>query len=78
MNPVTKKIALNLVGLDSNAFAILGAFHVQARREKWTEQEIEQVIAEATTGNYEHLLATIATHCDNSDNGHNSVNGLPL
>ena len=61
MNPVTKKITLNLVGLDGNAFAILGAFHVGANKERWTE---------ATSVNYQHLLATISNHCDAPDNGH--------
>jgi len=75
MNPVTKKITLNLIGLESNAFAILGVFHVQAKRERWTEDEINSVMAEATAGNYEHLLGTMANYCDNSDNGHNSDHG---
>jgi hypothetical protein len=67
MNPATKKITLNLVGLDSNAFAIMGAFRAQARQENWTNDEIEAVLKEATTGNYEHLLATISDRCQSPE-----------
>ena len=54
-----KKITLELEGLDGNAFAILGAFRKQARREKWTDEEISEVIKEAQSGDYDHLLQTI-------------------
>jgi len=67
MNPVNKKITLNLVGLDGNAFSIMGAFRAQARQEHWTNDEIEAVLKEATSGNYEHLLATISDHCQTPD-----------
>jgi len=54
-----KKITLELVGLNGNAFALLGAFRKQARREKWTDEEISEVIKEAQSGDYDHLLQTI-------------------
>lgn len=59
----TKKLALNLVGLDGNAFSVLGAFQRQARRENWTPEEIKSVLDEATSRDYDHLLATIMKHC---------------
>lgn len=64
MNMPTKKLALNLVGLESNAFNLLGAFQRQARRENWTPEEIKAVMDEATSGDYAHLLATIMKHCE--------------
>ena len=55
---------MQLVGIDGNAFAIMGAFGSNARRQGWTQQEIKSVIDEATTGDYDHFLATIASHVE--------------
>lgn len=60
-----KKLKLKLVGLDGNAFCLLGNFQRQARKEKWTEEEIKKVLDEAKSGNYEHLLATLSNYCKN-------------
>lgn len=57
-----KKITLNLVGLDGNAFSLLGNFQRQARKEKWTPQEIKAVMTEAQSGDYNHLLQTLMAH----------------
>ena len=54
-----KKVSMKLIGLDGNAFSILGEFNAQARRQGWTTEEINAVIAEATSGDYYHLMATI-------------------
>ena len=61
---VNKKVKLTLVGLDGNAFFLLGAFQKAARRQKWTNTEIEAVCEEATSGDYDHLLATLMDHCE--------------
>lgn len=60
----TKKIKLELVGLNSNAFMLLGAFSKQAKKEGWKEEEISQVIKEATSGDYNKLLCTLISHCE--------------
>lgn len=59
-----KKINLKLVGLDGNAFSIMGAFQRQARKENWDKQEIDAVLNEARSGDYDHLLCTIMDHCE--------------
>ena len=59
-----KTVSLNLVGVDGNAFSIMGAFKKQAKREGWTKEEIDSVINEATSGDYNHLVATISNHCE--------------
>ena len=59
----TKQVRLKLTGLDGNAFALLGAFERQARREKWPSDEINAVLEEAQSGDYDHLLATLSEHC---------------
>ena len=59
----TKKITLTLTGLDGNAFALLGAFRRQARKEGWTDIEIAEVNDEATSGDYARLVTTLDAHC---------------
>ena len=54
-----KKVSMQLIGLDGNAFSILGEFNAQARRQGWTTEEINAVIKEATNGDYYHLMSTI-------------------
>ena len=60
-----KKVNLKLVGLDGNAFSIMGAFQRQARKENWTPEEIKSVLDDAMSSDYDHLLYTIANHCIN-------------
>jgi hypothetical protein len=60
----TKKVSMQLVGIDGNAFSIMGAFSSNARRQGWTSQEIKSVLDEAMSGDYNHLLATIASNVD--------------
>lgn len=61
---IHKTVDLDLVGVNGNAYAIMSAFKTQARKERWTEQDIEAVISEAQNHNYNHLLATILNHCE--------------
>jgi hypothetical protein len=62
--PVNKKVALDLTGIDGNAFVILGTFSWHAKRSGWTEREINLVLKEAQSKDYDHLLATISSYCD--------------
>jgi len=62
-----KKVKMQLVGLDSNAYAVMGAFRKNARKQGWTPEEIKVVIDEAMSGDYDHLLATIMDNVDMSD-----------
>jgi hypothetical protein len=56
-------IELELVGLDSNAFALMGAFQKAARRQGRTPQEIKAVLDDCTSGDYDHLIETLVVHC---------------
>lgn len=58
-----KKINLNLVGLNGNAFALLAAFSEKARKEGWSKDEINEVLSDATNGDYNHLVATLSDWC---------------
>ena len=51
-------ITVQLVGQDGNAFAILGRCRAAMKKAKLPESEIDNFIKEATSGNYDHLLAT--------------------
>ena len=59
-----KKVKLDLVGLDGNAFVLMGTFAEQARREGWTKAEINKVLTECKSGDYDHLLQTLIAHCE--------------
>ena len=52
----TKKIKLELSGLDGNAYALMGSFSRQARKEGWSKDEIEMVMTECRSGDYDNLL----------------------
>lgn len=66
-NKIGKTVNLELVGVDGNAFALMGLFRKQARREGWSSEEIDSVLNEAMDGDYDHLLATIMTYCEPTD-----------
>jgi hypothetical protein len=63
-NLVGKTVKLNLVGLDGNAFNLMGQFQRQARKEGWTKEEIDKVLTECQKEDYDHLLCTLIEHCD--------------
>src|SRR5271157_5090877 len=60
------KVTVELVGLDSNAFSILGRCSKAMRRAGWTAAEIKEFQAEATNGDYNHLLATVLSYCEDA------------
>jgi hypothetical protein len=54
-----KKLGLDLLGLDGNAFMLLGYFRKQAKRTGWSVQDIEKVTKDAQSGDYDHLLQVL-------------------
>lgn len=69
MGVVNKKVNLKIAGLNGNAFVLMGAFQRQAKKEGWTKEEVDSVLTEAKSGNYEHLLETICDHCEDPIGG---------
>jgi len=59
-----RTINLSLVGLDGNAFSLIGAFSKQAKREGWTQEEVSAVVDEATSAGWDNLLTTLDEHCE--------------
>ena len=60
-------VKMNLIGLDGNAFALLGAFSREAKKQGWTEEQIETVTKEAKKGSYNHLLCTLMDNIEEPD-----------
>lgn len=60
---LNKTVKLQLVGLDGNAHSLMGAFRRRAQREGWSKEEIDAVLKECRSGDYDHLLQTLITHC---------------
>lgn len=54
-----KKVVMNLVGLDGNAFSLMGEFSKRARRQGWTKEEINYVLEKCMGSDYENLLRTL-------------------
>ena len=54
-----KKLNLNLVGKDGNAYFLLGYAKREARKAGWSNEKIEELIKEATNGDYQHLLSVL-------------------
>jgi len=52
------KIKVKLVSEDGNAFAILGRVQAAMRKGKVPPEEIKLFMAEAMSGDYNHLLVT--------------------
>ena len=63
-NLIGKTVNFDMTSVDSNAFNLLAGFKKQAKKENWSSNEIEQVLAEAIAGDYNHLVATLAIHCN--------------
>ena len=58
-----KYVSLDLADSDGNAFAVMANFQRAAKREGWKSEEIDKVLTEAKSGDYNHLLGTILDHC---------------
>jgi len=58
-----KTVNLNLLGIDGNAFSLMGAFQRQAKRENWSDDEISKVLDDAKSGDYDNLLRVLDSHC---------------
>lgn len=53
---------MSLVGVDGNAFAIMGEFKRKAKEQGWSSEDIEKVLTRAKSGNYSNLIITITAH----------------
>ena len=56
------KFDFQMSGEDGNAYAIMGRFQRQARRNDWSEANIKLVLDEARSGDYNNLLYTFTKY----------------
>ena len=70
---VTKHVAnlvpLELVGLNGNALVLMGTFKRAARQAGTPSTEIEAVLADCMSGDYNHLVATLMENTVSPDSG---------
>lgn len=62
-----KKVKLTLVGLDGNAFVLMGAFTNAARRQGWSKSEIDEVIDQCMSSDYNNLLRVLMANTTPED-----------
>ena len=63
------EVNYKMIGQDGNAFNLMGRFAQQALRDGWDEADLDKVIEEPMSGDYDHLLTTLATYCVNHGMG---------
>jgi len=59
MEPKFPHVEVELVGQDGNAFAILGNVQRAMRQADIDKADIDKLMAEAMSGDYNHLLQTV-------------------
>ena len=64
INEIQKKVKLNLVGQNGNAFVLLSLFRQRAKLEKWTKEEIQAVLDKAMDSDYSNLLTILSRFCE--------------
>ena len=58
------KVELTQIIKSGNAFAMMGAFRVVAKEAGWNESEIKEVLDDAMSSDYDHLLDVILSNCE--------------
>ena len=58
------EVRVRLVGEDGNAFFILGRVTAALKKAGATKEERNEFMMEATSGDYDHLLATVCRWVD--------------
>lgn len=61
--PLYPDVTVELIGSDGNAFAVLGKVSKALRRGGHADA-VETFMAEATSGDYDHLLATVMKYVE--------------
>lgn len=60
-------VKLNLVGLDGNAFFLMGAFSRAAKHQGFPQNEIDAVLKECQSGDYDNLLQVLIKNTVSED-----------
>lgn len=62
-----KKVVGSLVGIDGNAFMLMGYFQKLAREQGFSKEWIQGVLDEAMSSEYNHLVATLLDNIEDKD-----------
>ena len=62
-----EKVKLTLVGLDGNAYALMGAFQRAARKQGWSKDEIEKVLGQCMFSDYDNLLRVLMENTEDGE-----------
>ena len=62
-----KKVKLTLVGLDGNAFYLLGIFKNTAKKQGFSKKFIDEILTNATSSDYNNLLCVLSDACEDED-----------
>lgn len=57
------KVEFDLTSVDGNAFSLMGHFMRRAKKQGWTQEEVDLVLAECQKGEYDHLVQTLIQFC---------------
>ena len=62
-----RKVQGSLVGVNGNAFSLLGHFQRLARRQGFDKEWIDSVLEDAKSADYDHLIYTLSSHMTMDD-----------
>ena len=62
--PKYPEVQFQLVGIDGNAFSILGTAQKFARKAGLSKEQIEEYVNEATSGDYNNVISTTMNYFD--------------
>lgn len=62
MNPTTFRVPVAFTVTNDNAFVLLAHFRRAALNAGWTETQVEEIFAHATSKDYHHLQCTLAAY----------------
>lgn len=57
-----KQVEGTLVGVDGNAFALMARFQRLAKRQHWSDVDIDLVIDKCYEGDYQELISNLKAH----------------
>ena len=71
-----KKVKMRLDGLDGNAYALMGEFEREALEQKIPQTQINDVIDEMKSGDYDNLLRVLQDHTIDPAELNNRIMGM--
>src|SRR4051794_29772517 len=69
MEGETRKIQLKLASRTAQGLDLMAEFKAQAKREGWPDTDIEAVVTEACSRDYDHFIRTLIAHIAETSDG---------